>query len=653
MGTASAPDMREAIERGGVHLGKAELRQMATMFSNAAESPNDTPEERNEKKQIQMRCFLRVAGIADSQFDAAGMITQDAVYWGPAPRWDGRLRCQVLHAGRLMTCFLMPESAGVADEAPVSLLPDPVPGQHLELSVDGTEVVALVPEIPRHGEVLYVSSVVELEDGDRWLNLGEGFDVHRRARVSGFLTEAIPVGGAVLVDGLFAYELLSATRGGEILHVTSYEVLDDGRRAVYVKDDHDRERNVVVSDYVSDEMISEGVPVRVSRDFVYALVQAHATKQSHFLEECRFVPDGRVSFDDILGQDAAAEALQLEAERFLGQEIYSGIEMLDSNTQYLLSGPPGNGKSQMLLALADLLTEELGDEIRCYVIRSGQILDKWLGNSEANTRALFEQPMRDFAERGIRSLIAFEEFDGIAGDRGETSDSTGAHRNIVNTLLTYLDGFERLPGVFILCITNYRDLVDPGLLRPKRLGGYHEIEVRRLGSDATCRIVRRRIEMATPGLITGAPDAFVDAARHAMELSYGNAIFRNDTTPITGNFLTSGAAAAGAVEAAVNRLHLHLFRMRRTGKTTPFTQLSPMLVYHGMRATLRQVMGTIAGSRNIRKARRFLAGTPPFSAEEMENLAQVDVVEGLDAPPEEEYDISTLEELERAAAGNA
>ena len=43
------------------------------------------------------------------------------------------------------------------------------------------------------------------------------------------------------------------------------------------------------------------------------------------------------------------------------------------------------------------------------------------------------------------------------------------HDNVVNQLLTKLDGMQSLDNVLVVGITNRRDLLDPAVLRPGRL----------------------------------------------------------------------------------------------------------------------------------------------------------------------------------------
>jgi len=123
-----------------------------------------------------------------------------------------------------------------------------------------------------------------------------------------------------------------------------------------------------------------------------------------------------------------------------------------------LFGPPGCGKSFLVPALA----RECGinSVITC---RGPELLDRYIGASEANVRKLFEQ-----ARCSAPSILFLDEFDALAPRRG--TDHTGVTDRVVNQLLTFLDGVEStLKGVFIIAATSRPDKVDPALLRPGRL----------------------------------------------------------------------------------------------------------------------------------------------------------------------------------------
>lgn len=124
----------------------------------------------------------------------------------------------------------------------------------------------------------------------------------------------------------------------------------------------------------------------------------------------------------------------------------------------LLFGPPGNGKSFIVPALA----KECG--YRMITCRGPELLDKYIGASEANVRNLFAR-----AASVAPSILFLDELDALAPRRG--SDHTGVTDRIVNQLLTFLDGVEDVSGgkVYVLAATSRPDKVDPALLRPGRL----------------------------------------------------------------------------------------------------------------------------------------------------------------------------------------
>jgi peroxin-1 len=124
----------------------------------------------------------------------------------------------------------------------------------------------------------------------------------------------------------------------------------------------------------------------------------------------------------------------------------------------VLYGPPGCGKSFLVPALA----KECG--LTLVTCRGPELLDKYIGASEAKVRQLFHR-----AYAASPSLLFLDEFDALAPVRG--SDHTGVTDRVVNQLLTYLDGVEdaAIGAVYIIAATSRPDKVDPALLRPGRL----------------------------------------------------------------------------------------------------------------------------------------------------------------------------------------
>lgn len=124
----------------------------------------------------------------------------------------------------------------------------------------------------------------------------------------------------------------------------------------------------------------------------------------------------------------------------------------------LLFGPTGCGKSAIVPALAAECNFSL---VSC---KGPEILDKYIGASEAKVRELFKQ-----AAAVAPSILFLDELDALAPRRG--SDHTGVTDRVVNQLLTFLDGVEDNSSavVYIIGATSRPDKVDPALLRPGRL----------------------------------------------------------------------------------------------------------------------------------------------------------------------------------------
>jgi len=122
----------------------------------------------------------------------------------------------------------------------------------------------------------------------------------------------------------------------------------------------------------------------------------------------------------------------------------------------LLYGPPGTGKTLIAKAVAS----ESGANF--IPVRGPQLLSKWVGESERAVREVFKK-----ARQVSPSIIFFDEIDALAPSRGSNSDSHVSD-NVLNQILTEMDGLEELKDVVIMGATNRPDIVDPALLRAGR-----------------------------------------------------------------------------------------------------------------------------------------------------------------------------------------
>ena len=139
----------------------------------------------------------------------------------------------------------------------------------------------------------------------------------------------------------------------------------------------------------------------------------------------------------------------------------------------LLYGPPGTGKT--------LIARQIGAMLKCSslkVVNGPEVLNKYVGQSEENVRALFTEAEEDHRTNGADAglhIVIFDEIDAICKQRGTAGGGTGVNDSVVNQLLSKIDGIEALPNVLVIGMTNRKDLIDAALLRPGRFEVHVEI----------------------------------------------------------------------------------------------------------------------------------------------------------------------------------
>lgn len=122
----------------------------------------------------------------------------------------------------------------------------------------------------------------------------------------------------------------------------------------------------------------------------------------------------------------------------------------------LLYGPPGTGKTMLAKAIAN------ETESNFIAIKGPEIYNKWVGESEKKIRDIFDK-----ARQVSPSIIFIDEIDSIAGSRS-SFEGNNVSEQVVNQLLTELDGIEPLKNVVVIAATNRIDRIDSAILRSGR-----------------------------------------------------------------------------------------------------------------------------------------------------------------------------------------
>lgn len=217
----------------------------------------------------------------------------------------------------------------------------------------------------------------------------------------------------------------------------------------------------------------------------YEALMAMDVKMSDFREGLSEVtPSGlrevsvevpNVRWEDVGGLEPIKATLREAIAWPLSQPLLFEKIGLQPPRGILLYGPPGNGKTLLVKALASQ------SNLNFISVKGPELLSKYVGESEQGVRELFTR-----ARHAAPCIIFLDEVDALAPKRGFDGRSPVTDR-VVSQLLTELDGVEALGNVWVIAATNRLDMIDDALLRPGRLD-FH-LEVTRPDRDARAAIL--------------------------------------------------------------------------------------------------------------------------------------------------------------------
>ena len=178
--------------------------------------------------------------------------------------------------------------------------------------------------------------------------------------------------------------------------------------------------------------------------------------------------------ESLVYSDNLISKIVSDAKKFLESETWYADMGIPWRRGYLLHGPPGNGKSSLITAVAGVL----GKSICVMNLSSLSLTDDSL------TNLLGDAP--------DGSLILLEDVDAVFNQRNKASGNES--KLSFNGLLNALDGVTAQQGRLVFMTTNHLEKLDPALVRPGRADAHFFL------GNASQAQVKRMLERFYPGI---------------------------------------------------------------------------------------------------------------------------------------------------------
>ena len=160
----------------------------------------------------------------------------------------------------------------------------------------------------------------------------------------------------------------------------------------------------------------------------------------------------KIKLENLAGMSALKNELLTYMQAFTSYQ--TGRGPISDRNGFLLSGPPGNGKT----VFAEAIAGELG--LRFVRVSCQDINSKWLNESPSVLKSLFKQA------KEVPTLIFFDEFDSVAMSRTGSS-AHNEERKGVTALLVELDK-ARDSRVVVVAASNHLEFLDSAVIRDGR-----------------------------------------------------------------------------------------------------------------------------------------------------------------------------------------
>lgn len=172
-------------------------------------------------------------------------------------------------------------------------------------------------------------------------------------------------------------------------------------------------------------------------------------------------------WDDIGGCAQAKQALREAVEYPITHaDLYAAYRKKPSRG-VLLYGGPGCGKTLLGRATATAVSGGKGPDPFIYV-KGPELRSKWVGETEANIRRLFDRARAHKQATGRAAVIFIDEADALLSVRDAGGLASNDSVTVVPQFLAEMDGLQD-SSAFVLLSTNVANGLDPAIVRDGRI----------------------------------------------------------------------------------------------------------------------------------------------------------------------------------------
>ena len=166
--------------------------------------------------------------------------------------------------------------------------------------------------------------------------------------------------------------------------------------------------------------------------------------KKHFEIATEKLIEEKVLLDDVILKEDKKRSILAAVDNFINDD-----EGKSSRKGFILTGPPGTGKTFLVKAIAN--------EKNCFFLAPtlADLKGEFIGHTSANVKRLFEK-----ARANQPTILFLDEVDTLFGQRGST-DTDSFVEDLINQFLVEVDGMQTgKQKIFIIAATNRVDVID-------------------------------------------------------------------------------------------------------------------------------------------------------------------------------------------------